>query len=400
MNLESTGGRTRKRRAMGTHMDDVPDAPGQKLPGLGTEAQQSQETAPKILTRPDKWSGGEVSFREWFRQSSISPDDSSSVFRLGLGTAGIANLYEQVDHDDAIATVNTAWQEGVRYFDTAPLYGLGLSEIRLGESLASRTRDDFIISSKVGRLAVAAGSVSNSVRGEWPGVSHRESFFDYSYDGIMASVEESLVRLKMSRIDMLIVHDLDRLHHSVPEQLEHYFLQLTSSGVRALRELRDSGSTRWVGAAVNNIDLVPRLLDSVDIDFMLVAGEYTLLRHAAAWEPIQFASQRGVDTIVAGVYNSGILATGAGAGAHFDYGLATPDVLARVRAMEEVCHEFDVPLRAAALQFSLGHPAVLGGLVGAATPAEVLQSKAASQVQIPPEFWIALKKNGSVSVAY
>lgn len=169
MNPESGGGRARKRREVGTHLGDVPDNPVQKLSGLGTEAPQNTESAPNSLVEADELSGVKVSFGEWFRQSSISPDNSSSRFRLGLGTAAIGNLYERVDHDDAIATADTAWQEGVRYFDTAPLYGLGLSEIRLGESLASRTRNDFIISSKVGRLVVAAGSVANSKLGlRWP----------------------------------------------------------------------------------------------------------------------------------------------------------------------------------------------------------------------------------------
>lgn len=289
---------------------------------------------------------------------------------LGLGAAPLGNLYEPVSDAQAHATVDAAWEAGIRYFDTAPLYGHGLAERRLGEALRDRPRDQFRISTKVGRVLVP-GEDPDSIFAEVPPV---RPVFDYSRDGVMRSLEASLERLGLEQVDILLVHD--------PED-ERIALEETFP---ALIRLRDEGLVSAVGAGMNYSAPLSRFVREVDLDCILVAGRWTLLDRSAGEELLPLCQARGVDVVAGGVFNSGLLARPSDR-ATFDYQSAPRQLLRAAREMESVCARAGVSLPAAAIAFAARHPAVSTVLVGMRSADEVRQNVAAAQTRIPDSLW-------------
>jgi len=313
------------------------------------------------------------------------------VSELGLGTAPLGELWDMIEEEEAGALLREAWDGGVRYFDTSPWYGKGQAEHRVGRALYRRPRDQYVVSSKVGRLLRRPLKPGPFEHGDWLGGLEFDAVFDYSYDGVMRSFEDSLQRLGLNRIDVLLIHDLDPWHFKTEAKVGPYMNQLYTGGWRALAELRDQGVIKGVGAGFNTMGTIPRYLDLFDIDFFLIAMRYTLLEQDVLDEEFPRCAERGVGIVVGGTYNSGILATGAVSNAMHNYSPATPAILERVRRMEAVCARHKAPLAAAALQFPLGHPIVASAIPGAISRAQVAQNLAAFSHPIPADLWAELK---------
>jgi D-threo-aldose 1-dehydrogenase len=314
-----------------------------------------------------------------------------AVTTLGFGAAGIGNLYREHHDTDASAAIHELYAAGVRYFDTAPLYGFGLSERRLGAALAGGIAG--VISTKVGRSLVPTGPQSAATGRE--GYFSAQPFapvFDYGYDAIMRSHEESLARLGVPRVDVLLCHDIGRLTHG--ERNAEHVRKFLEGGYRALRELRDQGAVRAIGLGVNECEICVELLRQCEFDCILLAGRYTLLEQPALTELLPLCETRRVSIICGGPFNSGILATGsrAGASGHYNYLPPPPEVLERVRRLEALCEEFDVPLKAAALQFPLAHPMVASVVAGCISGEQARLCAAMFSHSIPAAFWQALRE--------
>ena len=279
---------------------------------------------------------------------------------IGLGTAPLGGLYAPVDDETARATLDRAWELGIRTFDTAPLYGSGLAERRLGAFLQGKQRAAFVISTKVGRLLRPDAS-------GWKG-----AYFDFSYDAALRSLSDSLDRLGLDRVDVALVHDPD----------DHYE-EARHGAFRALTRLRNEGAVRAVGVGMNQTSLLARFAREADPDCFLVAGRYTLLDRSAPEELLPLCQERGIDVIAAGVFNSGVLAGGS----TFDYRTASPEIVERVGWLRETCARYGVPLAAAAVQYPLRHPAVKTVVVGCRTPAEVEEDLRLSVLDIPETLW-------------
>ena len=316
------------------------------------------------------------------------------VTQLGFGGASIGELFVRVAEEEAQAAVRTAWDAGIRYFDTAPWYGRGLSELRTGAGLRGKPRDEFVLSTKVGRWLRAPANPADGGGPPWLGGTGFEVVFDYTYDGIMRSVEQSRLRLGLTRYDLAIIHDLDFLYHGTGAGLEEKFAQLGSSGWRALEELKASGEIRGIGAGINARGLITRFLDLVDVDFFLIAMPYTLLHQEVLDDEFPAAVARGAGFVIGAVFQSGILATGAVEGANYDYAPAPPAIMERVRRIEAVCARHGVPLAAAALQFPLGHPSVAAVIPGASRVAQQERNVAAFRHPIPADLWAELIHEG------
>lgn len=297
-----------------------------------------------------------------------------TVTRLGLGCAPIGNLFRPVTDADAAATVDAAWDAGIRLFDTAPLYGHGLSEQRLGRALAGRPRDDYVLSTKVGRL-LRPVRMSPTLFVDVPPL---EPVFDFSHDGVLRSIEESLQRLGLDRLDVVHVHD--------PDDRED---EAMAGAFPALLELRDQGVIRAVGCGMNQWEALDRFVQHVDLDCVLLAGRYTLLDRRGADVLLPRCLDRGVGVIAGGVFNSGLLADPV-PGATFDYEAAPGDLVARARELQHSCADHRVPLAAAAVQLPLRHPAVTCVVVGARSAAEITADAAHAHRPIPDELWTAL----------
>jgi D-threo-aldose 1-dehydrogenase len=314
-----------------------------------------------------------------------------AVTQLGLGGAAMGDLFVKVPEGDAIATVGSAWDQGIRFFDTAPWYGRGLSELRMGAGLRGRPRSEFTLSTKVGRW-LSPSPDPDYHDDVWIGGCPNEVVFDYTYDGIMRAVDQSRLRLGISRFDIAVIHDLDLRNHPVAFKLEGYLMQLATSGWRALSELKTSGEIRVIAAGVNLRGTITRFLDIVDVDAFLVAMPYTLLHQEVLDDEFPAAVERGCGFIIGAPFQSGILATGAVDNAMYNYAPAPPEVLERVRRVEKVCERHSVSLAAAALQFPLGHPAVAAVIPGAHHPDHVLQNVKTFQEPIPADLWADLKE--------
>ena len=312
-----------------------------------------------------------------------------SVSELGLGTAPLGELFERVDDAEAAALIGGAWAGGVRYFDTSPWYGRGLAEHTLGRALFRKPRADYVVSTKIGRV-LRRPFGPGAIKDQWLGGLEFQTVFDYGYDGVMRSFEDSLQRLGINSVDVLLVHDLDPWDHN-PASLDAYFGQLKTGGWKALAELREAGIIKGIGAGFNSKELIPRYLDLFDIDFFLLAMRYTLLEQDVLDSEFPACAERGVGIVIGGGYNSGILATGAVPGAMYNYAPAPPPVLERVAKMEAVCKRHHVPLPAAALQFPLLHPIVASIIPGAISTKQVEQNLAAFRFPVPAELWAELK---------
>ena len=238
---------------------------------------------------------------------------------LGFGTAPLGNLYRAISDDEAHAILEMAWEAGVRYYDTAPLYGLGLSETRLNRFLRDKPRDEYVLSTKVGRLLRAATPETRDGFGKWFDVPARNEVYDYTYDGVMRSVEASLERLGTHRVDMLFAHDIDVANHGSREVVDGKVAELMAGGYRAMRSLRDQGVIKAIGAGVNEWEVCQTLTERGDFDIFLLAGRYTLLEQEALESFLPLAQSRGIGLVIGGAYNSGILATGPKPGAFYNY---------------------------------------------------------------------------------
>jgi len=300
-----------------------------------------------------------------------------TVTRFGLGTAPLGGMFEAVDEATGVGIIERAWDAGIRFFDTAPLYGHGLAEMRLGKVLRQKPRDEFTLASKVGRLLRADAQPEPGQ--SWHGTPPVNPVFDFTYDGVMRSFEESLGRLGIDRIDILHIHDPDN----------HYDAAIAGA-YRALDRLRADGVIGAVGAGMNQAEMLARFAREGDFDCFLLAGRYTLLDQIALKELLPECLQRGIAIIAGGVYNSGILADPK-PGARYNYQTAPADLLERARRIRDVCARHGVPLKAAAIQFPLGHPAVACVVVGCRNAAQLDESLEMFAFEIPSKLWRDLK---------
>jgi D-threo-aldose 1-dehydrogenase len=321
---------------------------------------------------------------------------SLDVTVLGFGGGPLGNLYAPISESDAEATLDAAWEAGIRVFDTAPFYGFGLSEERFGRALTKHMRGDYVLSTKVGRVLrdCRPDEVPPSAFFDTPA---RTFDFDYSYEGVMRSHEASLKRMQVDRIDILLVHDIDMPTHGSREASDARVRELFDlGGYRAVEELRAAGIVKSIGVGVNEWQACETLLGMGDFDCFLLAGRYTLLEQEALDSFLPLCEARGVDIILGGPFNSGILATGAIEGARYDYAPAPADIRARVARLDAVCVSYGVKLIEAALQFPLGHPAVKTIIPGANAPGQVEANIRLLDAKIPPDLWVDLKSQGLI----
>jgi len=315
---------------------------------------------------------------------------------LGFGGAPLGNLYSALDEDGARQALERAWALGLRYFDTAPLYGQGLSETRLGAMLAGRPRDSYVLSTKVGRLLQPAATPPAEQAGYVNGLPFT-AHFDYSADGALRSVEQSLRRLGLSRLDIVYIHDVDRATHG--DAQPHRLNEAMDGAYRALAQLRTEGVVGAIGLGVNEWEPCDAALDLGDFDCFMLAGRYTLLDQSALRRLVPRCLRAGVALVLGGAYNSGILATGPVPGARYDYRPADGELLARARRLEAACAAHGVPLRAAALQFAMACPAAAAVVVGCRSAAEVEDSVAMAALPLPAALWEALRAQGLLPAA-
>ena len=316
--------------------------------------------------------------------------------RMGFGGAPLGNLYRKVSDADAQAALQSAFDAGIRFFDTAPQYGLGRSEYRFGEAIRRFGRENIQLSTKIGRLLLDCEP--HEVTPEaFVDVPQKRIVFDYTYDGVMRSYEASRDRIGVANADILLVHDVCAFSQGSQEMSDAKVRELfDGGGYKALVELRDAGEIAAIGAGVNEWQVCEKLLGLGDFDGFLLAGRYTLLEQESLDSFLPLCEKRDVGIILGGPYNSGILATGAVPGAKYNYSDAPEDILERVRRIETVCAAHDTPLIAAALQFVLGHPAVKTVVPGAVNAAEVQANVALMERTIPAQLWSDLRTEGLI----
>ena len=314
-----------------------------------------------------------------------------NVSAFSFGTAPIGNIFREIDEATSDAMFQTAWDAGIRYYDTAPMYGHGLSELRTGQSLRWKDRDDFVLSSKVGRILKPARKADIDYA-PWTNAGRFTMHFDYSYDGTMRSFEDSLQRLNLERMDICFIHDIDVFTRG--DDQPEVFKQAMDGAYKALSDLRDQGVVKAIGVGVNEWQVCHEALKQRDFDCFLLAGRYTLLEQDALDAFLPLCEERGAAVVVGGGFNSGILATGAVDGAKYNYAPAPAEIMEKVRRIEAVCAAYDVPLPAAALQFVVAHPAVASFIAGTRTVAQLSQNLAWFSHDIPVAFWSDLKSQG------
>lgn len=303
-----------------------------------------------------------------------------------LGTVALGNMSKPVTTSESRAVIDAAWDGGIRFFDTAPMYGHGLAEYRLAEQLRDRPRDDYFLVTKVGRTLTPTATLGDT--SPWVGTPPFALSFDYSYDGVLRQVEASLDRLGTNYIDALLIHDTDRFTHgdSQPQR----FREALDGAFRALERLRDEGVTRAIGFGVNETEVCLDALRAVDLDCLLIAGTYTLLSTTARDELLPECARRGVAVINGRVFGSGILATGTAPGARFNYAEAEAEVVERVRQIEGICADFGVELGAVATRFASSHEAIATVCLGARTVEQQQQNLRWLEAEIPDDIWLAL----------
>jgi len=313
---------------------------------------------------------------------------------LGFGAAPLGNLYRPMTEKEARATLDAAWAAGCRHYDTAPVYGLGLSETRLNGFLRAKPRGDFLISTKVGRLLQLCRREDRSFPTGYFETPSRRDNFDYSYDGVMRSLEFSLERLGLDHIDIVYVHDVDVFTHGSREASNARVREFMDGGYKALAKLRESGAIQAIGAGVNEWEVAETLARTGDFDLFLLAGRYTLLEQGALQSFLPYCLDKKIGVVIGGPFNSGILATGPKRGARYDYQPASPAVLDRVRRIETICKAHGVKLAEAALRFPLSHPAIVSVIPGGQKPGEVRRNAEMLNAQIPAAMWRTLKAEG------
>jgi D-threo-aldose 1-dehydrogenase len=307
-----------------------------------------------------------------------------SLTRLGFGSAPIGNLYREISDGEAHAAIDAAWDSGVRYFDTAPHYGLGLSERRLGAALAGRPRSEYVISTKVGRLLEPSDGVGNDLADGFDVPADHRRVWDFSADGVRRSLESSLERLGTDHVEVVYLHDPD-----------DHWEQASREGVPALVELREQGVVGAIGVGMNQWEMPARFVRETDVDVVMLAGRYTLLEQAALPEFLPLCVERGVSVVAAGVFNSGLLSRPEVADdAKYDYAEAPADVVDRARRIAAVCAEHGVVLPQVAIQFALGHPAVVSVVIGSRTAEQMRQNAGHFAAPVPAELWSSLQDKG------
>ncbi|MEW6146632.1 MAG: aldo/keto reductase [Bradyrhizobium sp.] len=307
------------------------------------------------------------------------------VTSIGLGSAPLGGLFSPVSDADAQATIARAWSLGVRFFDTAPLYGFGLAERRLGAFLRQQPRESYVISTKVGRLLQAPDGAPAEDE-HYKGTPRERPVFDFSHDGVMRSVEESLERLGLDRIDVLLVHDPD----------DHYDDAVTGA-FRALQRLRENGTVKAIGAGMNQSEMLVRFAEAVPVDCFLLAGRYTLLDQGALDALFPLCQAKHIGILLGGLYNSGILANPT-TSAKFNYQDADAALVARALELDALCRKHGAELKAAALQFCMAHPAVTVAVMGARNAGEVADNMAMTEKAVPAAFWQELRARKLVDV--
>jgi D-threo-aldose 1-dehydrogenase len=326
-------------------------------------------------------------------QQRIHQRSGLAFTSVGFGGAPIGNFNGVVSDEDAHGMVDQSWRHGVRYFDTAPGYGNGLSEYRLGQALRRYPRDEMVVSTKVGRVVTPVRDAPTT-DGQYLQIPPFVAQFDYTYDGVMRAVEQSMQRMLTDHFDVLFIHDCDRYTHGAAQP--EYFRQALVSAFPALESLREQGVVRAIGFGVNETEVMTEAVKATDADLCLLAGRYTLLEQDPLDALLPMCEERGVGIVLGGVYNSGVLATGAVSGARFNYASAPGDVLDRVARIEEVCRRHGVALPAAALQFAYAHPAVVSVCVGARDPDQQSRNATLADQPVPADFWDELRAAGLI----
>ena len=314
-----------------------------------------------------------------------------SFTELGFGAAPLGNLYRPMTEKEARATLDAAWTVGSRYYDTAPLYGLGLSETRLNGFLRAKPRGSYLISTKIGRLLQLCRPEERTRPEAFFETPSRREVFDYSYDGVMRSLEFSLERLGLDSIDVVYAHDVDVFTHGTKAAADARIREFMEGGYKALIKLRESGAIKAIGAGINEWEIAERLARSGDFDMFLLAGRYTLLEQEALTSFLPLCIEKKIGIVIGGPYNSGILATGRKPGAKYNYAPASPEILERVRRIEAVCKAHGVKLAEAAIRFPLSHPAIVSVIPGGQKPSEVRRNAEMLEVKIPAALWRDLK---------
>jgi D-threo-aldose 1-dehydrogenase len=319
---------------------------------------------------------------------------------LGLGGAPFGDLFSEIGEANALATIEHACALGIAYFDSAPWYGCGKSEHRIGHVLRQRPSRDFLVSTKIGRVLVRPADPATYRPPMWAGGLPFEIRFDYSYDGVMRSYEDSLQRLGLNRVDLLVIHDLDLGYHGSRERVAEHLDRLDrGGGWRALAALKAAGEIKAIGAGVNDRGAIPDFVGRFDLDFFLVAMPYTLLDQAVLDDEFPRCIEHGIGFIIGSVFASGILITGATESATYAYRPAAPELKERVRRIEAICRRHATPLAAAALQFPLAHPSVAAIIPGAAAAEHLNQTMEFLRRPIPGDLWAELKRERLIHAA-
>jgi D-threo-aldose 1-dehydrogenase len=320
---------------------------------------------------------------------------------FGFGGTSLGNMYHAIDDEAANQSLDASFAAGVRYVDTAPLYGHGLSEHRVGawlrrlrgEDISLSTKVDIVLSTKVGwRLFPARGQPTEA--GLFMDVPPFRRGLDYSYDGVMRSFDDSLQRLGTDRVDIVFIHDADRRNQG--DAFEQRFIEAMEGAYPALLKLREEGVIKAIGAGLNEWEACQRFAEAGDFDCFLLAGRYTLLDQESLNSFLPLCEKRGIGIVLGGPYNSGILATGPVEGAYYDYAPASPEILEKTRRIEEVCRRHNVPLKAAALQFPLGHPTVASVIPGMGSPKRAAENMDLLAHKIPSDLWEELRSEGLI----
>ncbi|MED3860028.1 aldo/keto reductase [Priestia megaterium] len=319
--------------------------------------------------------------------------------KLGFGTAPLGNMYRNIPEEEAIATVDAAWESGIRYFDSAPFYGAGLAEMRLGEALSKRNRNDYILSTKVGRV-ISDELEDPSARdlGEKGGLFEfgrkNKIINDYSADATLRSIEQSLKRLKTDRLDFVYIHDIAQDFYG--DEWLSQFESARTGAFRVLTRLREEGVIKGWGLGVNRVEPIELMLDLEEAkpDVSLLAGRYTLLDHERALQRVMPAAvKHNMDIVVGGPYSSGVLAGGT----HFEYQKASPEIIAKVEKIKRIADRHQISIKSAALQFSLTNPAVAAVIPGASRPERIAEDKGALSTVIPAAFWEEMREQKLVA---
>lgn len=307
-----------------------------------------------------------------------------SVTRLGFGGASIGGLYEPADRAASLDAIERAWDMGLRYFDTAPFYGYGLSERLLGVALEDRPRNEYVLSTKVGRLLRPVDPTKVTEPDVFVGEFDAEAVFDFTRAGIMRSIEESLERLGLDQIDIALIHDPD-----------DHWRPAIDIAYPTLRQLRDEGVIGAIGVGMIQAPMLARFVREADIDVVLCAGRYTLLDQTALDDLLPACAERNVSVVIGGVFNSGLLAD-PGPGSRFDYAPASPGRIAQALRLKEVCERHSVPLKAAAVQFPMAHPAVVSVLAGVRRATDLVEFDTLARMNIPAALWAELREEGLI----